>query len=122
VRGGTYAATNFGSVNDLVIKKYPTATETRETYLKFDLTGVTSIAAAKLRLFGRVSGSAGSVAVNVYNSTITSWGESTITWNNKPASGTTVRGSVTFTGTTSKWYEADVTSFLQSELARATSW
>jgi hypothetical protein len=117
VRGGSYADRNFGTANDLVVKKYSSAKDTRETYLRFDLAGITSIANAKLRLFGRVSGSSGSVAVNVYDASNTTWGETSITWNNKPASGATVRGSVTFTGTTNKWYEADVTSFLQSALA-----
>jgi hypothetical protein len=117
VRGGTYASTNFGSVNDLVVKNWSNDNETRHAYLKFDLAGVSSIADAKLRVFGRVSGSTGSVAVNVYNAADTSWSESAINWNNKPASGSTVRGAVTFTGSTAKWYDVDVTSFLQSERA-----
>ena len=116
VRGGTYASTNYGSVSDLVVKNWSSDNETRHAYLKFDLSGVTSIASAKLQLFGRVSGSTGSVAVNAYSASDTSWGESTINWNNKPASGSAVRGAVTFTGSTAKWYDLDVTSFLQGEL------
>ncbi|MDQ3439972.1 MAG: DNRLRE domain-containing protein, partial [Planctomycetota bacterium] len=116
VRGGSFATTNYGTVNDLVVKKWSTANETREAYLKFDLTGVTSVANAKLRVWGRVSGSTGSVGLSVYDASNTTWGESTINWNNKPASGSTARGSVTLTGSTAKWYEVDLTTFLKSAI------
>ena len=45
--------------------------------------------------------------------TSTSWSESTITWNNRPSVQTSV-GNFTVTGTTPKWYELDVTSFLKA--------
>ena len=40
-----------------------------------------------------------------------------MTWNDKPTAGTTVRGTGTVTGTTAKWYEVDLTAFLQAEKA-----
>jgi hypothetical protein len=47
----------------------------------------------------------------------TSWGETTLTYNNRPAAGTTVLGSVTVNGTTAQWYEVDLTSHVQSQRA-----
>jgi endoglucanase len=90
----------------------------REAYLRFDLSSVSSIGSAKLRLFGKLDNtSAASVGFTIYNASNTTWSESGLTWNNKPAAGTTVRGSGTVTGTTGKWYEVDLTSFLKAEKA-----
>ncbi len=55
--------------------------------------------------------------MNVHSASNTSWTEGGITWNNKPIAGATVHGSLTVTGTTAQWYEVDLTSFLQAELA-----
>ncbi|HEX8914550.1 MAG TPA: DNRLRE domain-containing protein, partial [Humisphaera sp.] len=120
VRGGTSAGANFGAATDLSVRKAATAADTRETYIKFDLAaaGVAALTSAKLRLYGRLSDtSVGSLATTVYSAADTAWGESTITWNNKPAAGTTSRGTVTVGGTAAKWYELDLTAFLKAELA-----
>ncbi len=53
----------------------------------------------------------------VYSASNTSWNETGLTWNNKPSSGSTVRGSLAVSGTAAKWYEVDLTSFLKAELA-----
>jgi hypothetical protein len=118
VRDGSFAGTNFGTSNEMLVKRSTNAGNSREGYVLFDLNGVTSISNAKLRLNGRLSdGSAPSVQVNVYKGATTSWTEGGLTWNNKPAAGQIVRGSLTVTGTTAQWYEVDLTSFLQEELA-----
>ena len=57
-----------------------------------------------------------SMTINVYRSSST-WTESGITFNNKPAAGQTLRGSFTVSGTTNKTYEVDLTSFLKAEFA-----
>jgi subtilisin family serine protease len=119
VRGGSTAgATNFGSSADLVVRKASTTGSTREAYIKFDLSSLSSITTAKLRLSGRISdASSASIVTQIFSSSNTTWNESTLTWNNKPASGSTVRGSVTVSGTTAKTYEIDLSSFLKSEFA-----
>jgi hypothetical protein len=118
VRDGASAGLNFGTSNDLIVKRSGTTGNTRETYLKFDLSSLTSITSAKLRLNGRLTDTSNaSVLTRIYFATNTTWSETGLTWNNKPASGTTIRGSLTVTGTTAKWYEVDLTSFLQSEFA-----
>ena len=118
VRNGSYAGTNFGSDATLVVKKNATTGNSRESYLKFDLNGVAPITSAKLRLYGRLAGTENpSVAVNVYGASNTSWSEGALTWNSKPAAGTTVRGTFSVVGTVARWYEVDLTSFLKAEQA-----
>jgi hypothetical protein len=98
--------------------KKASADSTRETYIKFDLSDVTAVTSAKLRLNARLSDtSIASLQTQIFSTTNTSWTESGLTWNNKPASGTTVHGSVTVTGTAATWYEVDLTSFIQAEIA-----
>src|SRR3712207_9471645 len=53
VRAGQYAAQNFGTATELHVKTSDTADLTRETYLRFDLTGLGpagGIESARLRL------------------------------------------------------------------------
>jgi hypothetical protein len=119
VRDGSFANTNFGTDAEMIVKRSNTVGNSREGYVQFDLSGVNTISNAKLRLNGRLSGTTapGGVAVNVHYAADDSWTEGGLTWNNKPAAGSLVRGSLTVTGTTAQWYEVDLTSFLQEELA-----
>ncbi|HEV2293380.1 MAG TPA: DNRLRE domain-containing protein, partial [Tepidisphaeraceae bacterium] len=118
VRNGTYANTNFGVDDQMLVKRSNTIGNTREGYMKFDLSDFTTVSSAKLRLYGRLSDATEpSVKINVHNASNTTWTEGGITWNNKPAANATVRGSLTVTGTANQWYEVDLTSFLQSEFA-----
>jgi hypothetical protein len=114
VQDGANANTNFGSATQLLLKK-STSGYNRESYLKFDLSGVSTISSAKLRLFGNVS-DASSVALALFGSGNTSWSESTVTWNTKPVTGSQI-GSATISGSTAKWYEIDLTSYLKAEKA-----
>jgi PKD repeat protein len=121
IRDGKYAKRNFGSAATLMTRKSATVGNTMETYLKFDLTTFTStpgaITSAKLRVFGALSDtSTASVQTSLYSAASTSWAENTLTWNNKPATAATALAGVTVSGTTSKWYELDLTSFLKTEL------
>ncbi|MDQ3439769.1 MAG: DNRLRE domain-containing protein, partial [Planctomycetota bacterium] len=118
VRNGTYASQNFGTAADLIVKRSGTSGNTREIYLKFDLTSLSSLSTAKLRLNGRLSDTTNaSVLTQVFSASDTSWSEGGLSWNNKPAASTTVRGSLTVSGTGSKWYEVDLSSFLKAEFA-----
>ena len=91
--GTSYLRTDGGSDPDV------------ETYLRFTVAGVSSIANVKLRLYtsrGTADGPA------VYTSANTSWTESGITWSNRPARTTT---GVADKGTigSNTWAEFDVT-------------
>jgi hypothetical protein len=119
VLDGGSAGTNFGSSVELVAKRSANVGYTRETYVRFSIAG-TSVAAGqtvKLRLFGRLGDTANNnlpaALLPVANTT---WGESTITWNTKPApSSTTPLDSETISGTTGQWYEWDVTNYVLDE-------
>jgi uncharacterized delta-60 repeat protein len=116
-RDGSHANTNFGNATALQVKQGATGWN-RDAYLRFDLSAVDTVSSAELRLFGRLDNTqAASAGFTVYNAANTTWSETGLTWNNKPAAGTTVRGSGTVTGTTGQWYELDLTAFLQAEKA-----
>jgi glucose/arabinose dehydrogenase/chitodextrinase len=116
VRDGTYASANFGAATELQLKK-EVASYNREVWLKFDLSSVPTITSAKLRLFGKLDSTVQTPSIAVYSSSSMSWGESTLTWNTRPASGTSALATVTVAGSTPKWYEWDVTNYLKSEKA-----
>ncbi len=117
--GATYADTNFGTLTNLLVKKNSTVGVNRETYLKFDLSSVSAITSAKLRLYGHVSSTQNAtVRTSVFSSTNTTWNESTLTWNSRPlGTGTTALATITLGGTAEQWYEWDVTSYLKAEKA-----
>jgi O-glycosyl hydrolase len=115
VRGGASANTNFGAAADLVVKRSGSAGNVRETYLQFDLSAVSTITTAKLRLFGGLTTS-GSVQVNVYSAG-NGWSEGGITYNSRPSTGTGVLTSKTLTSATKAWHEFDLTTYLKSEKA-----
>jgi phosphatidylserine/phosphatidylglycerophosphate/cardiolipin synthase-like enzyme len=118
VRGGQYANTNFGSGSELITKYSADPAYRRETYMKLDISGVPSGASVRLRVYGRLSDTREpSVTVAIFPVASTTWSETSITWNNRPAAGTTEWARVTVTGTTSRWYEIDLTSRVQAERA-----
>lgn len=118
VRSGSNAATNFGTATTLEAKTSG-AEYSRDSFLKFDasaLSGVSSgVSSAKLRVTGALSAS-GSLPIGVYGVANSSWGETTLTWNNKPMY-SALLDSVTVASTTPTVYEWDVTSWVQNELA-----
>jgi hypothetical protein len=115
--GSAYAGTNFGTATQLQVKQ-GSAGYTRESYLRFDLSGVSRVTSAKLRLFGRLDSTADAgVGFAVFNAASTTWSETGVTWNTKPVANTTALGNATVSGTAGKWYEIDLTAFLQAEKA-----
>ncbi|MEZ0608868.1 polysaccharide lyase family 8 super-sandwich domain-containing protein [Fibrella sp. WM1] len=116
VRDGTYANANYGTDTILVVKGDNSVNYERETFLKFDVSGInTSITSAKLRM------SIKSTNVNVstarwqlaYVPTDT-WTETGLTWSNKPAS---TSMASTQLGVSSGYVEWDIKGILQQELA-----
>ena len=83
VRDGTYGAVNEGSSTSLYTKTTSLGSYTRWSYLKFDLTGVSSVTTGKLRLYLTASDTV-STAVAVYANDVTSWTETGLTWNTRP--------------------------------------
>ena len=123
VRDGTNANTTFGSTDaaNLVTKLAPAgqANNNRETYLTFDLSAVTgTVTGATLKVNGHTQDSRdANVVVGAYSVSNTSWTESALTWNNKPASATTALATATVTDATARYYNWNITSYIQSEKA-----
>ena len=57
------------------------------------------------------------MVIAVTQATDTNWIEAAITFNNRPASGTTEWGRVYVSSTTGRWYEVDLTQRVQAERA-----
>ena len=121
VRDGSSATTNFGTATSLQTGSSATAGNNRETYLKFDLTTVSGISSAKVRLYGGLSDTTSTnVPAGIFSVATTTWVESgsgSITWNTKPVSGATALASAIITDNVARWYEWDVTAYLQAEKA-----
>jgi hypothetical protein len=116
VRDGSSATTNFGTVNELQTQVGSTGSN-RESYIKFDITTITGIVNAKLRLYGRLSDTSGTnvpVAVHPVPPTEPDWTETGITWNTKPNTGAALT-STTVIDNNGRWYEWNITAFIQSE-------
>ena len=114
-QSGQSAAQNFGTSPQLIVKVNPPDL-TRYTYLRFDLSKVTGkISGAKLRLYGGREGTNSSSSDSAYGVADTAWSETGLTWNNKPALG----GKISTATVTSaqKYYEWDVTAYLQAQQA-----
>ncbi|MEY3895149.1 MAG: hypothetical protein RLZZ214_668, partial [Verrucomicrobiota bacterium] len=88
VQGGTNADLNFGTSATLQTKDITASTVNRESFIRWDLSGVTGkIVHARVRLAGTIASQSGnqSGAAVVGDDT---WGEATVTFNNRPAAGT----------------------------------
>jgi len=117
VRDGTNAATNYGAAADLSVKRASSGFN-RQVYMKFHIDAVSTITTAKLRLFGKLSALEGAgIATSVFGAPSTSWSESGLTWNNRPALSGSALSTTTITDTTARWYEWDVSAYVQAQKA-----
>ncbi|WP_029278757.1 DUF7594 domain-containing protein, partial [Pedobacter borealis] len=76
-----------------------------------------SVESAKLRVYVSSVGADPTRVVSVYGLSNTTWAESTITWNNQPAETGTLIGNYTVNNINGRWYELDVTAYINSQLA-----
>ena len=100
---------NFGSANQIIVDNSPV----RHMLLKFTVSavGTRTVISAKLRLFCQDGSGVGGA---IYRVADTTWNESTVTWNNAPASeavSLAAFGSVA----AGNWYEVDVTSLVTGD-------
>lgn len=112
VRGGQFAGRNFGTASRLVVKN-SIPDYTWDTYFRFDLSGLKGkVSSAAVRLVPvRVGQPIETAAALVPDN---NWGETSITWNNKPPSGPPFARWTTMEG---KPVEFDVTGLVQAALA-----
>ena len=113
VRDGTFAAQNFGGAVDMVVKN-GSAGPLRESYLKFDLSGVAAVNSARLRLYGLLT-TPGLVQVQAFAVPNTTWTEGGLTFNNRPPSSGAALASVALTSTAGGFHEWDLTSYFRAE-------
>ncbi|SEG67068.1 DNRLRE domain-containing protein [Paenibacillus sp. UNC499MF] len=116
VLDGSGAGTNYGTAPTLYVKDGTAAGYTRKAYLKFDVSGVSAVNSAKLRLFGGNTQDGSNVQVKVSGAAADGWTETGLTWNNAPAA-TTGALSTIQVGSNLTYYELDVTSFVKDQLS-----
>jgi N-acetylneuraminic acid mutarotase len=117
VRGGTYAGTNYGTDTSLAVKTNNSSPGyTRNSYLKFLLTGVVDIVSAKLRIYGRNPDNATLATVSVFGVQDDTWGEMNVTFNNAPAAMPGAIGSLS-ANNEAKYHEVDVTDYIKAQFA-----
>jgi hypothetical protein len=127
VRDGTNAGTTFGTTDPtaLITKVAPAGqlNNARESYLTFNTASISgTISSVILRIYGRTEDDRdANVPVGVYSVSGTGWSESSITWNNKPASSSSTLATATVTDATGRYYTWDVTSYVVSEKAAGRS-
>jgi hypothetical protein len=122
VRNGTYATITHGSTDPgILVSKLnsnPATGNDRQTYIRFDVSGVSSpVTSAVLKLYGNLDDNRNSnIPVNVLAVSNTTWTESTLTWNNKPATGALL-DAATVTDSIGRYYTWDITAYVQAEKA-----
>ncbi len=123
----TYAAkatltTNYGSDAEFQVK-LGTDPGIKEAFLKFDIANVAGdITNARIRIYGKLVADGAAVQVQAFACATTGWVESTLNWNNKPASAGSVLSSNTVSsGTVSQWFEFDVSNYLKTQQANGAA-
>lgn len=106
---------NFGTSVQLEVQTNSATGPTRDTFFKFNLSGITNISNARIRVFASVS-AAGTGSGTYFSVADTNWTETGITWSNMPVR-SNVLGHIRPTSTTAAWITNDITSFVQGEKA-----
>lgn len=86
------------------------------TYLKYDLTGLAGKKLLTAKLHIRTAGDATGGTQNVKGVSNTTWTESTLTYNNRPALGSVIRTFVPSAINT--WYDVDVMSYINGKFGQ----
>jgi hypothetical protein len=111
VRDGASSNTNFSGDPSLFVKQSSVG-YTRESYLQFDLSALTDISHAVLRLYGQTDGKPMDVSAWGIDSGLSA---PSLTYNNRPQGGTSL--GTTSIAAAQAWYEWGVTAFLQDQKA-----
>lgn len=115
VRDGSYAGDNYGSASNLASKTTGSAGFTRQTFLKFDVSGLDPNAERiELVLDPTQSPSPRDTRIYLKECTNDSWSEGSITWNNKPSFSDVVNSRAF--RTTDLDFVIDVTNYVRDEI------
>lgn len=107
---------NYGT--ETLLKVKTDGSNQRDAYVKFSISGYSQINTATLRLNVKMAES-NLTDLTLYKCPTNSWGETTITWNNRPAYGT-VLNKIPTVSTNYTWYELDVSAHVRSLQASGT--
>src|SRR5688500_5671911 len=108
------ANSNFGT-STLIKIKTDSGSNNRDGYLKFNLSDVGSNGIAHLLLNAKMASDDVVSDLGIYAVSATNWGETTITWNNRPTPLGTRISYVTNVVDSYGWFEFPVTSYLAAE-------
>lgn len=113
--GNLFRNLNFGRWPLLEVNQTSTsyAGLNREIYLKFDLSSVTSVRHATLRLYGAAYVNA-TITADAYSSVDTAWSETGIKWTTKPAVGPAPWDAISLQPQAG-WHEWDLSQYLMGE-------
>ena len=118
IRGGTYSMDNLGSDPTLIVK-FGSGSYDRESLVTFDISSLTGpVQTAKLRLYGVLNTSAANgvgFAVNAIENT--TWSESNVTYDTRPAVSATVLANSKVTSQSGEWVEVDLSSYVAAARA-----
>jgi hypothetical protein len=114
----------FGSNTNLYLQSYDSDYGNERIWVKFDLGGQVpagaTITSASLSLYQWWTyGQGGDMAASVHGCSDDTWEEATLNWNGQPSFDSTAQDTVTLVETNRQWYEWDVQTFVQSEVASA---
>jgi hyaluronate lyase len=114
VRGGSYAHDNFGTATSLFVKDGGAPIYDRRAFLRFDLSGVTSVSRAILKLYVTQLPNGTPAPLKVVSVSDATWSEAAIRWDNQPNAGTVLSAvSISAPG----WIGIDVTTLVSGQLA-----
>lgn len=107
--------TNYG-LADVMETRAGAPGANSETYIKFDVSGVSANASrVRLRVFGRLAGGASPATVSVFGVSASGWSEDRIVWANRPGPRTAALASVDVASPAELPYDFDVTTFVRRE-------
>lgn len=115
VRDGSYATTNYGTDDALIVKKTTASGYSRRAYLKFDLSGLSATPRrAVLWVSGNTSDEDGTQTNLATHAVDTdSWTETGLTWNNQPTPGDILSSAAI--GKRVDWIPFDITSHIKEQ-------
>lgn len=114
VRSGAAADTNYGSLNEFVVKAGGSS-YMRKAYLQFDLSDISGYTAQQARLKLFVNETQNNATVPLYAHAVgdNSWQEETLTWNTQPVTGGTIASGEAITG---EWVTFNVTDYVNTQI------
>jgi hypothetical protein len=117
VRDGSFAGTNFGSEQGLIVKLNGVGSN-RRSYMKIDTTAIPGAASkVVLRFAAYKSPNVTPVTRLEFVPTTSGWSQSAITWNNAPAATGSPIAAVDLSNTANTWFEIDITAYVAAERA-----